>query len=746
MQTTDNEGITKTKETPDEFEGLFDDPITVLVPSKTDSTKIEEFTVLPANPTTEQIQTALKTLKPTCAGIVSEYSCGNHDTAPAYSGEIISVNAGDEIAMNTLIISIVDIDGSGNGSGLIKVPMLNNIKLGVTLSGIKVAEGGCVVAGKAELSGIDVAILNDKQRQNLAKAYEIYKKTLDIAEELAPEIAKGINSVKDYFESIKAKKEATRKLLAQSNIEDLSEVLNNCGEIVSQSRLAQDSLEKTICLIKTGKAKGNIAKLEKASKANIDFINKLGPALAQCQNTIFTPWSEQPCKGPCGESFVVDYTNFDCQKELKGVFGVKTFGFPNDIAVELSNPQALTICDLTDTRQFCYRDGNHAQSITLSDGTIFRYIVCGNIVYYHLEKEIQGISTSYSSEYWLINDEYWVVQSTNKGIYKKCVKGEVDFTEITLEKGECIGEAAADRLAMLFVRDTPLLLVSGITAGNWSWFAFDQLSDILINQLNEQGLLSDNAALASNILLAFTGKEGINTQNFNKFVADLATDLRKLNKGSIKPYILSIIDKMKKLTVNGVGNDLFISAREFVRTKYGQNVLNQLTSKFGGTNDGAAAVILQKWGDDGLAILNKSSVNNLDDAAKELVKNKTMYRYVNETSFNFDKIKTQGLIDASPSQFPGYATLDKIDNATQAQSILQLPKKPNWVAEFSSTQIASDVRFPTGKFNNADYVEVLTRSYPEWGVGGGSQFITNSQIKVARLKNLETGEIINFTH
>ncbi len=343
IQATDNEGITKTIETPDEFEGLFDDPITVLVPSKTDSTKTVEFTVLPSNrngepPTTEQIQTALKTLKPTCAGIVSEYSCGNHDTAPAYSGEIISVNAGDEVAMNTMIISIVDIDGSGNGNGLIKVPMMNNIKIGVALSGIKVAKGGCIVAGKAETSGIDVAVLNDKQRQNLAKAYEIYKKTLDIAEELAPEIAKGINSVKDNFEALKAKKEATRKLLAQSNLEDLSEVLNNCGEIVSQSRAAQDSLEKTICLIKTGKAKGNIAKLEKASKANIDFINKLGPTLAQCQSKPqWQNWEQTPCKGgPCVD---FDYSEFECKKELKGVFGVeekspKNYHVSIDIATE----------------------------------------------------------------------------------------------------------------------------------------------------------------------------------------------------------------------------------------------------------------------------------------------------------------------------------------------------------------------------------------------------------------------------
>ncbi len=281
----------------------------------------EPIVSLPPNPSVGQLQDALKSKKPTCAGISASYSCGNHDNVPQYSGSIVSVAAGDEIAMNSMVLSVVSIDGSGNGEGLIKVPMMNNIKLGVTLSGIKVAEGGCVVSGRAELSGVSASLLTDKQRATLEKAYAAYNQILDVAYENADGLAKGINDVKDYFEALKAKKEATRKLLAQSNLEDLSEVLNNCAEIVSQSRVAQDSLEKTICLIKTGKAKGNIAKLEKASKANIDFINKLGPALAQCQNTTFTPWAEQPCKGPCGESFVVDYSDFNCQKELSDVFG-----------------------------------------------------------------------------------------------------------------------------------------------------------------------------------------------------------------------------------------------------------------------------------------------------------------------------------------------------------------------------------------------------------------------------------------
>ena len=50
----------------------------------------------------------------------------------------------------------------------------------------------------------------------------------------------------------------------------------------------------------------------------------------------------------------------------------------------------------------------------------------------------------------------------------------------------------------------------------------------------------------------------------------------------------------------------------------------------------------------------------------------------------------------------------------------------------------------------AEYKEVLCKSFPEIKgkkmEGRGSQFITNSQIKVDRLINLKTGEIIQFSH
>ena len=50
----------------------------------------------------------------------------------------------------------------------------------------------------------------------------------------------------------------------------------------------------------------------------------------------------------------------------------------------------------------------------------------------------------------------------------------------------------------------------------------------------------------------------------------------------------------------------------------------------------------------------------------------------------------------------------------------------------------------------AEYKEVLCKSFPEIKgqklEGRGSQFITNSQIKIDRIINLKTGKIIQFSH
>src|SRR5690606_13423597 len=130
------------------------------------------------------------------------------------------------------------------------------------------------------------------------------------------------------------------------------------------------------------------------------------------------------------------------------------------------------------------------------------------------------------------------------------------------------------------------------------------------------------------------------------------------------------------------------------------------------------------------------SVNDIQDAAKDLINNTILYRYLNEQSFNVEKIKSSGVIDPAKNEWPTYITLDRYMSGSIAKSKLQLPQEPTWIAEFEGNQIISDIRFAYAKGQLAEYIEILTHSYPNLAGGVGSQFITYSQIRVKRLINL----------
>ena len=197
--------------------------------------------VLPANPTLEQLKAGLKTKKTDCAALLADYQCGQNDIPSVPSGDIIQPNVGDEIAINSIGFEVVELDGSGNGRGIVKVPMFQNAKFGVEFKGIKVAKGGCVVAGQAELSNVDVALLNEEQRKKLAGTYEAFNKVLDVVDANAEGVAETFNSVwalmdgiKDRAAKIAAKLSGGQNASAKE-IKDLAKLTENSAAMLQKS-------------------------------------------------------------------------------------------------------------------------------------------------------------------------------------------------------------------------------------------------------------------------------------------------------------------------------------------------------------------------------------------------------------------------------------------------------------------------------------------------------------------------------
>ena len=248
---------------------------------------------------------------------------------PQYSGEQIPVKAGDEVAMNSMVLTIVELDGGGNGVGTIKVPMLNGARIALKLSGIQVAKGGCVVGGKAEVGeGVSLLQLDDKLREKLQLASVANQLIANAGQTYAKEIADGVNktiaAIEDLGKKLNEKKRNTRVLLANYSVNQEETLKQSCTDILKDTYALQDSLEKIIGLIKSGKLKANLAKLQAACAANITFLNKLAPALARCSGLVEPPIRQAaPCNGPCAYEWEVAWVLKACKEEVgeSGAFG-----------------------------------------------------------------------------------------------------------------------------------------------------------------------------------------------------------------------------------------------------------------------------------------------------------------------------------------------------------------------------------------------------------------------------------------
>jgi hypothetical protein len=193
-----------------------------------------------------------------------------------------------EIAMNSMVLSVVSIDGGGNGEGLIKVPMMGNIKLGVRLSGIQVAEGGCIVGGRAELSGVAISLLSDKQKVELTKAYNTVTAITQIAIENAGAIAETYNSIAELLATIREKAKAVIEKI-NANTKPTAKELNELN-ILAQTAL--DAKTKELEILKTQNTNPEyIASLEV-------WLNEQKAGVACLKSIEAAPTSESPKRGP----------------------------------------------------------------------------------------------------------------------------------------------------------------------------------------------------------------------------------------------------------------------------------------------------------------------------------------------------------------------------------------------------------------------------------------------------------------
>jgi hypothetical protein len=461
----------------EEAEETFRDPLDdlILTVTYTDTTgKEQTYTSLPPNPTIEQLKQATVAIKPQCVALSTGYSCGIHDNPAAPTGAEYMPKAGDELAMGSTMMEVVKIDGSGNGLGIATVKAFNNAKYGVEFKGIKVKEGGCIYAGEAVTKSLDFALLSRTQREELEKYHAVYNAALNVVDSLAPEIAKGMNTLLD---ALKSKKAATRLLLEENDLTKLPEILTNCTDIATQSQATQDSLQKLYCGLEAGTIKGyKQADIKAAIAANIEFMNKLGPALKECNPANnFTPWEEKDCKGPCVfafERYVVDEKCFQSLglafKQSSNTIFLLEAPFPgkeNQQTQSEDPTKVYTISNFLDARTH----GSESEKVyEVSNGISYKIKTYGEITYYIVnEGASSDPNVSYYSEYWYAGGVWYADVFQGQSTCRTCVGvsgKQCKWQTINLEIGQTIGDKAADMLGQSFatlftaVASAPLII------------------------------------------------------------------------------------------------------------------------------------------------------------------------------------------------------------------------------------------------------------------------------------------------
>ncbi|MBF0207517.1 MAG: hypothetical protein HQK53_11575 [Oligoflexia bacterium] len=121
----------------------------------------------------------------------------------------------------------------------------------------------------------------------------------------------------------------------------------------------------------------------------------------------------------------------------------------------------------------------------------------------------------------------------------------------------------------------------------------------------------------------------------------------------------------------------------------------------------------------------------------------TAYRHIGADQKEFvEQIIKEGKIPARPGS-GNYVTFERFENAAEASSKLQVPHDATYRVTLDTMENINDLRIPYGEWGKADWLEPFTKAYPDYGIGGASQAVTNSAMSgVLEIKNLVTGGIL----
>ena len=249
-----------------------------------------------------------------------------------------------------MVLTIVELDGGGNGVGTIKVPMLNGARIALKLSGIQVAKGGraafrCVVGGKAEVGeGVSLLQLDDKLREKLQLASVANQLIANAGQTYAKEIADKITKIKEAIAARQKAKAAAKAALSNFDPASPGQFINALEAIKSANEAERLAACSTLDSLKKKKITldpATLTSLQKSLTSATEETNKLDLANATCNNTEPKP-IQNGCGGPCGWDFTQTVSCTATKKGALGAYGgylgvSDVYDFVKEIAISFGN-------------------------------------------------------------------------------------------------------------------------------------------------------------------------------------------------------------------------------------------------------------------------------------------------------------------------------------------------------------------------------------------------------------------------